>query len=94
MSDTDIWYTVRRKANSFIVLDEARGTTAHEPLQDITLLVSNIKLSCGLHMLQVTTTTPARLQPRQLRSRKQSSGTILNLSFALLRKNEQNALKY
>jgi len=42
---------------------------AHEPLQDVTLLVRNLKLSCILNMSHLLTNTAARLQPQHLCSR-------------------------
>jgi hypothetical protein len=49
----------------------------HEPLQDITLLVSNMKLSCMLNMLHLITNIADLLQPRKLCSRNQNSDSDL-----------------
>jgi hypothetical protein len=45
--------------------------------QDITLLVSNIKLPYMFNMLHLIMDTAAHLQPWKLRSQKQNSGTAL-----------------
>jgi hypothetical protein len=51
---------------------------AYEPLQDITLLVNNIKLSCMI----ITTNTATHLQLQQLCSQKQNCGGVLYFTMA------------
>jgi len=63
-----IWYTVK--------------PMAHKPLQDITLPVTNIKLSSILNMLNLITNTATNLQPLKLYSQKLNSGSVSYVTVA------------